>query len=370
MVVGRALEEMSTFEDSTVVDTDVHIAGVNDPGFMKAVSKRLEHPYKGRFDPDVETFSSVYPTVGHGETVPSEVHEEVGDVTDPEDIEEGLCDRFGVDYPIVHNLYLLDAVPDLERVGPEMRAHNDVFIERFLDDQDDVYGTASIGVHKPDETVEEIERMSNESDIVGLLLHTGGQERALGDPRYDRIYATAEDNDLPIVFHSSSSSLVWNGAGFSRGMKKIVAQNLLSHTWMQMLTLTSVVTEGVPEKFPDLDFVMLGLGLDWVPYMMGRVNREWHQRRTEAPLLDQLPEEYIREHFYFGTQPLGEFEDPEFTKDIIDIVGADSIMYGSDFPHYDLDSPDVFEEAISHLPSHERDKILHGNASDVFDIPV
>ncbi|MDG5776773.1 amidohydrolase family protein [Haloarculaceae archaeon H-GB2-1] len=370
MVEGRSLEETSAFEASTVIDTDVHIAGVNDPAYMKAVSRRLEEPFKSRFDPDVDTFANVYPTLGHGEVFPSEVHDEVGKVTDPSDIDRGLCDRFGVDVPIVHNLYMLDAGVDMERYGPEMRAHNDVFIEQFLDDQDDVYGTATIGVNKPEETVEEIERMANESKIAGLMIHTGGQERALGDPRYDRVYAAAEDNDLPIVFHSTGSSLIWGGAGFSRGMKKHVTHHVLSQTWSQMLTLVTVVTEGVPEKFPELEFVMLGPGIDWVPYLMGRTNREWHQRRTESPMVKKLPEKYVRDQFYFGTQPLSEFNNTEFTRDLIDIVGADSLMYGSDYPHYDMDSPDAFDEAFSHLSADERDQILSGNAGDVFDIPV
>ncbi|MEA5409393.1 amidohydrolase family protein [Haloarculaceae archaeon H-GB2-1] len=57
-------------------------------------------------------------------------------------------------------------------------------------------------------------------------------------------------------------------------------------------------------------------------------------------------------------------------QEIISIVGADSIMFSTDWPHYDLDTPETVESLLSHLSDEERAQIMHGNALEIFDIPV
>lgn len=112
------------------------------------------------------------------------------------------------------------------------------------------------------------------------------------------------------------------------------------------MTLTSLLVNGVPVKFPDLNFVFLESGISWIPMMMFRLNKEYSMRRSEAPLLEKSPEEYIRDSCYFSTQPLGEPNNPEHIRQIIDIVGVENLMFSSDYPHFDFDHPN---ELYTHL---------------------
>jgi predicted TIM-barrel fold metal-dependent hydrolase len=137
------------------------------------------------------------------------------------------------------------------------------------------------------------------------------------------------------------------------------------------MTLTSLVVHGVPEKFPGLDFVVLEAGIGWVPYMMFRLNKEVAMRQSEVPLLEKQPEEYVREAFYFASQPLGEPMTPEHMQSLIDMVGIESLLFATDYPHWDFDHPSELDRHLrSRFSESERKKVLHENACDVFGLPV
>jgi predicted TIM-barrel fold metal-dependent hydrolase len=228
-----------------------------------------------------------------------------------------------------------------------------------------------LSTRNPEAAAEEIEKWGPEESYVGAMILNGPSEKPLGHPRYDVIYRAAEDNDMPIVFHSSA-------VGYSLGRKfpfmyqdleRYASLHALSHPMANMVTLTSLAMNGTFEKFGDLDFVFLEQDLGIVPLMLPRLNREAAQHPYEVPLLEKTPEEYIRDQCYFATQPVPEPNDINDARRVIDIVGPDRIMYASDHPHGDFDPPGaIVDKYFGHLDEDDLKKILHENAMDVFDI--
>jgi hypothetical protein len=103
--------------------------------------------------------------------------------------------------------------------------------------------------------------------------------------------------------------------------------------------------------------------------MMFRWNKEYGMRRREAPLLEKSPEEYIRESFYFASQPLGEPNDPAHLKSIIDILGTDRLMLATDYPHWDFDHPDALDNHMKRFyAAEDRERVLSGTANEAFDL--
>jgi predicted TIM-barrel fold metal-dependent hydrolase len=134
-----------------------------------------------------------------------------------------------------------------------------------------------------------------------------------------------------------------------------------------MAQLTSLVVQGTPEKFPDLDIVFQESGIFWVPTMMHRLDAEYLKRQSEAPLLERRPSAYMRE-FYYGTQPLEVPEDETRLRQVIDdIGGAERLMYASDYPHWDYDRPSAITDRCL-LDAGEKERILGGTAHEVFGI--
>ena len=131
--------------------------------------------------------------------------------------------------------------------------------------------------------------------------------------------------------------------------------------------ITSLVVQGIPEKFPNLKIVFQESGVFWIPLMMHRLDTEYLKRQSEAPLLTKKPSEYIKE-MYFGVQPLEIPDELSYLRQVIEMIGgADRLLYASDYPHWDYDPPSAITD-LSILSEDEKKRILSGTANEVFGI--
>jgi hypothetical protein len=73
--------------------------------------------------------------------------------------------------------------------------------------------------------------------------------------------------------------------------------------------------------------------------MAWRLDSLWTQFKDEVPHLKRPPSEYIRDHFWFTTQPADEPEKAEHLRQVFDWIGWDKILFASDYPHWDYDDP-------------------------------
>lgn len=352
--------EVDILAEETIVDTDVHLTVPQEE-----LAEYAESPHTEYLRGDSVQLKSP----GWDPSMSGKIKER--DLRRPRQIEEGLCEELHVDHPVLNSFVNLSRLSQRDTAVHLQSAVNDFMLDRFLDDHD-YYGLASVQTQDPHAAAEEIDRIAGEDAFVGVFLPTTGPSPPLGDPDYDVIYEALEDHGLPPVYHGATNS------GFDVGFPKQNAEfrrfaeaHMAAHLWSQTMTLVSTLVHGVPEKFPGLDFVFLEAGLSWVPYMMFRLNKELAMRRSEAPLLEKQPEEYIRESCYFASQPIGEPMNPAHMQDILDMIGADSILFASDYPHWDFDHPGELNKYLREMYSaDDRKQVMHGNASEIFDLDI
>ena len=103
--------------------------------------------------------------------------------------------------------------------------------------------------------------------------------------------------------------------------------------------LTSLVLEGIPERFPKLKIVFIEGGFGWIPSATWRMDRHFETFRSEVPHLKRRPSEYVKEHFWFTTQPIDEPDEAKHLRSLIEWVGVDRLLFSSDYPHWDFDDP-------------------------------
>lgn len=351
-------QALDILQKERIIDTDIHLSisenllakYANEPhsGWLRAPSVQLKSP-------------------GWDPTMGGKIEER--NLTTSEQIEEEIRGELYVDEPILNVFRNLSRVSERDTAVDLQTACNNLLLDLFLDETD-YFGLATVATQDPAAAAEEIDRISSEKQIVGVFLVTTGPNPPLGNPDYDIMYAAIEDNDLVPVYHGATNS------GFDIGFprhnemfEKFVEAHINAHLWSQSATVTSLLVNGVPEKFPDLDFVILESGISWVPYLMFRLNKEIRMRKQEAPLLRRKPETYIREKFYFASQPLGEPINQAHLQSIIDIIGVDSLLFASDYPHWDFDHPRELNKSLaSKFTPEDRSKVLHENAESVFSL--
>ncbi len=177
-------------------------------------------------------------------------------------------------------------------------------------------------------SVAEIEALGPDKHYAQVFLLTRSRE-PLGNPRYCPIYAAAERYGLPVAFH------VFGAGGHpytGTGWPSHYIEEGAGHSTSCQTVVTSLVIEGVFERFPKLKAVIVEGGFGWLPALSWRLDKLYERMRSEVPHLKRKPSEYIRDHIYLSTQPMVEPDDRRHLNDVIDWIGADRLVFASDYP--------------------------------------
>src|SRR4029079_14071058 len=144
----------------------------------------------------------------------------------------------------------------------------------------------------------------------------------LGRHRYWPIYARAEEHGLPVGIHVGG----YGGHPPTGGVvPSYYVEEHQSNAHTMAATLSSLVIEGVPERFPRLKIVFIEGGFGWIASAIWRMARHFERFRSEVPHLKRKPSEYVREHFWFTTQPIDEPDEGKHLRALIDWVGVDRL---------------------------------------------
>lgn len=278
-----------------------------------------------------------------------------------------IMDHLGLDNTIILSQKVLTfgrIRGDDERMNVLSKTYTEYMLDKVVDPSEGIYTMIPAPFNDPEYTVELIDEYGDEDGIVGLCMITAGPEPPLGNRRYEPIYEMCEKKNLPVNFHTG-------GAGLEefhiKGYEKFLETHTLGFMFNNMAQVVSLVVQAIPEKFPDLDIMFQESGLFWIPTIMHRLDAEYHKRPSEAPLLEKLPSEYMKE-FYYGIQPMEVPQNEEHLEHVIEMIGGpERLMYASDYPHWDYDRPTVITDR-QFLSEDEKQRILHGTAAEVMGI--
>ena len=135
-------------------------------------------------------------------------------------------------------------------------------------------------------------------------------------------------------------------------------------------TLSGMIFSGTLEKRPRVKFVMGEAGLGWIPYAIERLDHELHKYGSKIAdyKIGSLPSEI------FARQVFTTYEDEGIGVELIPRIGADNVMWASDYPHGDSTWPHSRKAlADSPLAKHGADvlrKVTCGNAARVYGFQV
>jgi predicted TIM-barrel fold metal-dependent hydrolase len=188
----------------------------------------------------------------------------------------------------------------------------------------------------------------------------------LWHPYWEPLWTAAEACNLPVSFHTLGT-----GAGLPEDVSPKVrlaaqATRLTEFQLAMARHLASVIFAGVPERHPNLKLVLGESGLGWIPYVLERMDYEWEEQ-FQGLDLTMKPSEYWSRQIY------ATYQQDEIGIRLLDKLGEDNIMWGSDFPHPDgiwPDSQTFIQQQLGHLPEATRRKIVCENAAKLYGFPL
>ena len=242
------------------------------------------------------------------------------------------------------------------------RATNDWQLEAWVRPEPRLSAGITITQEDPAAAVAEIERCAPNRAFRVINMPPRMMEPP-GRRRYWPIYEAAVAAGLPIGLHISG---VPGHPSTGAGWPSFYMQEHHANAQSMQAVVTSLIMEGVMERFPALRFVLIECGFAWAPSLGWRLDKLWHRMRGEVPQVTRPPSETIRERFWYTTQPIEETEEPGHLREIIDWIGWDRLLFSTDYPHWDFDDPRyAFRIQLSEA---ERRGVFRDNARVVFGL--
>jgi predicted TIM-barrel fold metal-dependent hydrolase len=348
-----------------IVDTDVHPA----PRSFAELRERVPEPWRSRNWSD-QVFDAVEtPTyVAPGKAQRRDAHPPSGGppCSDVAFAERQLFHEAGVDYAILLPL-TVRPVANPEHEAAVCAATNLWLSDTWLSayNRHGRYrGALRVCSSQPDLAVGEIERWAGHPHFVEVML-VAYTRAPFGQPQYHPIFAAAARHALPLIIHVNRAA----GMGLLTpvGFASYFIEHHSLYSLLYATHLTSLIFEGVFEKFPTLKVVFAEGGFSWIAPLLWRLDNLWTQLRSETPLVRRRPSEYVRDHVRFTSQPIEEPSDPRHLRRVLEWVdAAHLLMFSTDYPHWDFDDP----MRISHLlPAGIRERILRDNALALYGLP-
>jgi aminocarboxymuconate-semialdehyde decarboxylase len=239
------------------------------------------------------------------------------------------------------------AEPDFgERLA---RTFNDAVSEACQAHPDRFVGLVTLPMQDPARALAELHRIAGLPGIKGVYSGTNIAGRQISEPDYLPVYEAMAGLGLPLFLHPISVI----------GAERLGAYhlaNLLGNPFDTAVAAAYLIFAGVLDQIPALQVCLPHAG-GALPWLVGRMDQGWRVRH-ECRHLSAPPSSYL-DRFHYDTISHA----PEALRYLIDLVGIERIVLGSDYC-FDMgyEQPVAFVEALDWLSAAERAAILSGNA--------
>ena len=280
-----------------------------------------------------------------------------------------VMDAEGLDRAVFFpSLYLLSGdITDPEIAAASARAYNNWMADFVATDRQRLYGIGVCPLQGVDEAVTEVERIAT----LGLSGITFRPERYNGLELYsqemDRVWSAAESADLSVGIHGSFGSRMPSLARTRYTNQFYV--HMVCHPFEQMAAVMEILASGVLDRHPRLRVGFFESGLGWLPYWLDRLDDHKHTMGHLMPDMKRRPSEIWSEQC-FVTMEAGE---GDALAQLVDLGLGHTVVWGSDYPHYDCTYPGALRELDATLGRLDRPglrgEILEANARRWLGLP-
>jgi len=214
-------------------------------------------------------------------------------------------------------------------------------------------GLGTLPLHVPALAVAELERCVTGLGLKGVAISTTAGGLELGDPSLRPFWAKAEALGAVVYIHP--------GGNRDPRFKRFHLWNSVGQAFEEAMAISSLTYDGVLEEFPALK-ICISHGGGYMPYYMGRIDRNYVEKVNTRVNMKKPPIEYLR-MLYFDSCV---YERPVL-QHLVDKVGADRVLLGSDYPVGEV-MPVQFVTETATLSEAQKTQIVRTNAAKLFGL--
>jgi predicted TIM-barrel fold metal-dependent hydrolase len=294
-------------------------------------------------------------------------------------------DTDGIDLAVLYPTMLLglQSNRDVDFAEAQARAYNDWCSEHTQEGEGRLFGAGAVPpMHAPDDVARvaaEIRRVAELPGMVSVFMRPNPSVdwRPFNDPVYDPIWQAAQDTGLPIALHPFlapdlpgacvglrlSRPRLPDGSyvddydpadpeamnlALTEGQARatVLFTQAIANPVDVMSCIAYLLAGGVCERFPEAKFIFLEANGGWIVPWLERLDHHCKKFQWEVPDLSLLPSEYMKRQCWISFDPDEAMLSMTAQSPL---VGADRIIWASDYPHPDAKFPGVTEELTEAL---------------------
>jgi predicted TIM-barrel fold metal-dependent hydrolase len=255
---------------------------------------------------------------------------------------------------------LAGEITDAQVAKANARAYNRWMADFVAEDSERLFGMGVCPLQSVDSAVEEITFIA-EHGLTGITFRPERYDGlALYSEEMDRVWSAAEDADLTVGIHGSFGSKMKSFATTRYTNQFYV--HMVCHPFEQMASVMEITSSGILDDHPRLRVGFFESGMGWLPYWLDRLDEHKETMGHLVPRLKREPTEIFSEQC-FVTMEAGEGE--AFAQ-MAEMGLAHTVVWGSDYPHYDCTYPGALKELEDSLErvgkTDLQDEVLYTNA--------
>jgi predicted TIM-barrel fold metal-dependent hydrolase len=290
-----------------------------------------------------------------------------------------LLDELGIDralmWPTLASLLEERLSDDPRATHAVIHALNRWMLEEWtFNFKDRIFPTPVIAMNIVDEAIRELDYVVENGARVLLIRPApvpdfNGRRRSFALEEFDPFWSKVQEAGIVVGLHASDDGQQryaneWTGVDSEHlpFKTKLTAFDLMLRSDYRGVgdMVTSIIGHGLANRFPDLRFMPIENGSAWVRPLLYRFGK-LYDRSPEV--FEEDPIKTFRRSIY--VHPFHE-EDPI---GLVEVVGADNVLFGSDYPHPEgLFDPVTWVDELDTLPEEDQAKIMGGNLARLMKV--
>jgi predicted TIM-barrel fold metal-dependent hydrolase len=274
-------------------------------------------------------------------------------------------DRDGVQAEVIYGILgAATRLGDHEAATEMFRIYNDWLVDFCRHAPDRFIGLACLPYGDIEAAVAEIHRVAK-LGLRGMELSCSWDMEPMWHPLWEPLWQAVSDVNLPLHFHTFPS-LPPDKLAQQKGLTRRAALfTVVSGFQMNLINIVAaVIGAAVLERYPNLRISFGESGIGWLPYALDRMDFEWEDRFRDLGLT-------MRPSDYWRRQCKATFQFDRIGTKLVEDIGVETLMWGSDYPHGDgvwPESTKYIEEQFADLSRDDVHKITCENAGRFYGV--
>ena len=266
-------------------------------------------------------------------------------------------DKDGVEGEVLYASHLRHFYELSENDEPFLRAiaqsYNDWLMDFCSYAPNRLIGLPVISVLNPEGAASDLDHYVTKRGAKGFMIGSSvAVGMSYGDPRFDHIWAEAQDLDVPLAMHTTTGK--WKRPSVLNPKIRSLGGDYAE----VQASLAEMIYGGIFDRFPRLKIVVAEFDIGWVAHMVGTLDAH-----NPDQGLKMAPADYLRRNVWFT------FQDDRAGVLTTPMYGEDNFLWSSDYPHGVTTWPDsqiIVDRQFEGISEEIKRKVTRQNTIDLY----